>query len=225
MKQLSVAKLIEFRRSTDRRRVSFAESITSTKAESPSEGGGNYWIICISAVRKSYKENSLKSIEEKIEEFSETLKDTSAMITRGMYKRNIIVLQAFINFDFKKIRPVAKLVGAPKSVKNSALKIKGLEIQIKDADIFNFSKNGVTIFGGIWVVAKLGGYTKEELGMFAGILHRYLKVIVGKEGIVSPRQCIAVDVVGETIVRYSQIQSAKVKDILSDTIDDLKKLF
>ena len=71
-------------------------------------------------------------------------------------------------------------------------------------------------------MAKLGGLKKEELGMFVGVLYRYLKSHFSKEYNVSAKSCIAVDVVENYELSYAQMEKDEVPLILNFTLDEVK---
>jgi len=60
--------------------------------------------------------------------------------------------------------------------------------------------------------------------MFTDILYRYLKTNFGKEFGINLKYCIAVDVIENFAVSYDQIQNEEVPALLSETIDEIKKL-
>jgi len=59
-------------------------------------------------------------------------------------------------------------------------------VQLVIHHVFAFGKDNAPEIGAIWFIAKLGGYPKEELGMFADVLYRYLKSNFGKEYDINP---------------------------------------
>jgi hypothetical protein len=97
----------------------FVEHIKSTKVETPSEGGGNYWISSLSAIGNSYKKVDLSIINDKIDELAEKLSGTKRTITKDMYQRNIDILKQYKALGLKKIRPPGKIGFLKKSTASS----------------------------------------------------------------------------------------------------------
>ena len=224
MKKLSIKEIVEFRGKLDRAKKNFASTIQLDKPKEEADGGGDYWITSLSAVSNSYRLNDLGIIKDKIDELEEKYEATDFKRTKTMYKRNIDILYSFEDFDFKKWRPSKNLKFVKKHRTGAVLTIKGLQLQINPHHVFTFGKDDAKEIGAIWFIAKIGGYGKEELGMFTDILHRYLKNNFGKEFDINPKYCIAVDVVENFAVKYDQIENEEVPAILSLTIDEIKKL-
>ena len=102
--------------------------------------------------------------------------------------------------------------------------IKGLEIKINPQYVFTFKNNDVEEIGAIWFIAKNGGYRKDELGMFADILHRFLKIHYSKDFTINPKYCIAVDVFQGIEIGYTQLQKGEVPLLLNSTLNEINKL-
>jgi hypothetical protein len=75
--------------------------------------------------------------------------------------------------------------------------------------------------GAIWFVSKLNGFKIEEVGMFADLLHRYLRNNYSKKYQLSSEFSIAFDVVSGLWVDYSQIEKGDILGILTATIDEI----
>lgn len=73
MKKLSIKDLIDFRKKSDRAKKIFAENVKSNKIETPTEGGGDYWITSLSAVCNSYKHDNPSVVDEIIVELKDKL--------------------------------------------------------------------------------------------------------------------------------------------------------
>ncbi|MFT3679802.1 MAG: hypothetical protein QM791_05995 [Ferruginibacter sp.] len=224
MKKLSIKEIVEFRGKSVRAKKNFATNIQLDKPKEETDGGGDYWITSLSAVSNSYRLNKLDIVKDKIDELEEKYEATDFKRTKTMYKRNIDILYSFEDFDFKKWRPYKNLKFVKKHRTGAALTIKGLQLQTNPHHVFTFGKDDAQEIGAIWFIAKLGGYKKEELGMFTDILFRYLKINFGKEFGINLKYCIAVDVVKNFAVSYDQIQSEEVPVLLSATLDEIKKL-
>jgi len=224
MRNLTIKKIIEFRMKSDKSKQKFATDLKLNIEEKNTKGGGDYWIICLSAISNSFKLNDLQNIKDKIYELEGKIENTEFQTSKIMYQKNIAILYDYEDFDFIKLRPSKKISFIKKNNTNSVITIKGLQIKVTPHHVFSFKKNGVEEVGAIWFIAKLGGYRKEELGMFTDILFRYLKNNFSKKFNLNPKYCIAVDVVNNFDVNYSQIQNTEVPAILIKTINEIKRI-
>jgi hypothetical protein len=224
MKKLSIKSIIEFSRKSDKSKMNFATAVKIDKAKVDTEGGGDYWISCLSAISNSFKTNNLESIIDKRCELEEKYGETEFKKTKTMYKRNIDILYNYEDFDLKKWKPSKKIKLLKKHKDDSILTIKGLQVQVIPHHVFTFQKNDVEEIGAIWFIAKLDGYRKDELGMFADILYRYLRTHFSKDYILNSKYCIAVDVFNNFEVSYSQLEKREMPLTLNSTLDEIKKL-
>lgn len=128
------------------------------------------------------------------------------------------------DFDIKKWKPVGKIKYLKKQKRDTILKIKGLFIQATPHHVFTFKNGDVDEVGAIWFIAKLDGFEKDELGMFADILNRYLNTHFSDSHVVKPKYCIAVDVITGMEISYEQVLKAGVPTLLTKVIEEIKKL-
>jgi hypothetical protein len=224
MKKLSITKLIDFRRKSDRSKKTFVANIKSNKVEAQTDSGGDYWITSVSAVNASFKQDDLRLMDYKIDELEDKLDGTKHTITKNMYQRNIDNLKTCKTLDLIKLRPSGRLEVLKKSTASNLLVIKGLEIQVKPSCVFKFKKNDIEGIGGIWFVAKKDGYRIEEVGMVTDLLYKYLKSNYSKKYQLNPRYCAAVDVVSGHMITYYQIENGDVSTVLISTLDEINKL-
>jgi hypothetical protein len=224
MKTLSIKDLIEFRGKSEKSKKNFAASLKVDKDKVTTDGGGDYWISCLSAIGNSYKSNDLGAIVDKREELEKKSKETKYKRTKVMYERNMHILSNYEGYDFKKWRPAKKLVFKKKHKGDFVLAIKGLQVLASPRHVFTFQKDEVEEVGAIWFIAKLNGFQKDELGMFTDILYRYLKTHFSKSFTVNSKYCVAVDVFNKADVNYSQLENGDLPKILNSTLEELKKL-
>lgn len=224
MKKISIKDVVEFRRKSDRSKRNFAMTLKLGKKRINLEGGGNYWITSISAISNSYKLNDKQPIINKKDELEEKYEAAEYKKTKIMYKRNIDILNRCEGFNLEKWRPSEKMEFKKKYKDYSTLDIEGLQIQVSPNHIFTFENKGIKETGAIWFIAKLGGYKKEELGIFTDILYRYLNFHFSENYDVNPQYCIAVDVCSGTDINYSQLMKEEIPQFLNSTIDEIKEL-
>ena len=224
MKKITVKNLVEFRKKTDRGKRSFVERIKSNKAETSKEGGGDYWVSSLSAVCRAFKNDDPNVIDDKIIELQQKIADTVVTITKNMYQRNIAVLQSCKNIDFRKIRPSGRLLFLSRAGSNPILVIKGVQVEARPNLIYLFGKKGEESIASIWFVAKKDGYSIEEIGMFSEMTYRFLKHNYMKKYQLAPKYCVAIDILKNQIVNYSDIENGTISPILNQTLDQIVKL-
>lgn len=226
MQKLTIKKIAEFRGKSEKSKRTFVRGLNRAKSleELASGGGGDYWVSCISALIKSYRENDLSYTAERITELQRRRSNTSIRKTRDMYDRNVDILSNYGTSDLKRWRP-AKDIDFPRLPKRRAsMTLRGLEVQIDISHIFTFNKDGFDQVGCIWFIAKLDGFQPAELGMFASIMHRYLRASFSRTHKINAQYCIAVDVFKKVEVNYSQLEKGEVPDLLEATLEEIKRL-
>lgn len=225
MQKLSIKKIVEFRGKSDRSKKHFANTLKLDKPKPESEGGGDYWVSCLSAISNSYKSNDIEPILNKRIELEEKYGETEFNKTKTMYKRNIDILYNYEDLDLNKWQPLKKWEFIKKYKDHSVLTIKGLQIQVTPNHVFTFKENDINEIGAIWFVAKLNGFSQSELGIFADILYQYLKVNFSKNYSINAKYCIAVDVFNNFEVSFSQLENGEIPFLLNSTLDEIRKLF
>ncbi|MCJ8165962.1 hypothetical protein MKJ04_14025 [Pontibacter sp. E15-1] len=221
MEKLSIKNLIDFRRKSPRGQQTLIKNL-KFQQKSDSEGGGDYWVRSISALGNTFRENDNQLIKDKIDHLSSDHSATAHRTTKLMYERNINILQNYEDFDFDEWKPSKDLRFLPKPKTRSILNINGLPIQVLPTHVFAFDDDKGPRLGGIWFVAKLDGLTREELGMYADALHRYLCEHYSEEYTIDPNYCLTVDVLNLKEAKYSQILKGEIPALLASTIDSIK---
>ena len=224
MKILTIKKLIEFRGKSDNSKKFFAQSLKLDKEQEDSEGGGNYWVICLSAIGKSFRDNEPQWVSDKIDEFEDELLVTDYERTRTMYRRNLDILRRFEEFDFDRLRPSENFKTLKKPRWQQILSISGLPIKVTPSYVFTFGDKDAKEAGAIWFVAQLGGYRLEELAMFVDVLYGYLKTHYSKEFPINPQYCIVMDVCTGLSINYIQLQEGEIPKVLNSTIKEIVNL-
>lgn len=223
MKKLTIKSIIEFKNKTDRSKKSFINALKLNK-EDFSESGPDYWTTSLSAIGNSFKSHDLKLIVSKRIELEEKYDSSEIKQVKSMYKRNIDILYNYESFDLKKWKPVRKLFFLKKHKEDLTLLIKELEIKINPQYVFTFNNNEDEEIGAIWFIAKIGGFGKDELGMFTDILYRFLKKHYSSDYEINPKYCIAVDVFKCVEIGYSELKEGDVPLILNSTLNAIKKM-
>lgn len=224
MKKLSIKDIIDFRGKSDRSKKTFATNLKLDTEKNETEGSGDYWVSCLSTISNSYKYNDSAFINDKIYELEDKFEAHEDKRIKTMYERNISILYGFEDFDFKLWKPKEEIAFLKKHKSDFLQSIKGLQIKATPQHVFSYESESVNLVGAIWFIAKLGGYRKDELGMFTDILFRYLKNTYSKKYDLAPTYCIAVDTVNNIAVNYGELQEGKVPLLLDKTLDEIKKL-
>ncbi|HEY5592707.1 MAG TPA: hypothetical protein VIK55_17025 [Paludibacter sp.] len=223
MRKLSIKEIIDFRKKSDTSKKTFALNINIEKEKNDLDGGGDYWVSCLSTISNSFKCNDNSLILDKIHELEDKFEQTEYKRTKDMYKRNIEILYKFETFDFSKWIPTNEFKIIKKYKSNFILDINGLQVQAIPQHVFTF-KNDNEEIGAIWFIAKLEGYSQTELAMFTDILYRYLNTNFSKNYRINPDYCIAVDVVKVEDLSYSKIIKEGIFLMLDSTVKEIKKL-
>lgn len=224
MKKISIKNVIEFRGKSDRSKKTFATNLKLDAKKKETEGGGDYWVSCLSSISNSYKHNDSELINDKIYELENKFEAHDDKRIKTMYERNISILYGFENFDFASWKPKEEIAFLKKHKSDFLQNINGLQLQATPQHVFTYKKEGIDLVGAIWFIAKLGGYREEELGIFTDMLFRYLKSTYSNNYDIASKYCIAVDTVNNRAVSYRELQKGKVPLLLEKTLDEIKKL-
>lgn len=223
MNKIRIKDLIEFRSKNERTRITFVQNLKKEKDKAEKKSGGDYWISCLSAIRNSFKLNNKLLMDEKIEILKEKINVTDKKITKNQFQKNIDVLENFKDFELISLKPNADLTFLKQPKFKSLLDINSFPIEVKPCYIYKFSINNSDEVGGIWFVAKLDGFKKSELAMFADIMYRYLLKNYSNVFYINPDYCIAVDIFKGQEVKYSEIKKGKIPVLIENTIEKIKQ--
>jgi hypothetical protein len=207
IEKISLANVVEFKRRSDKSRVTLINNLNKKKKETISDDGGDYWVIARSAIGNAFKNNNNDLILDKIDEVVEKRNNATATISRNMYQRNISILNSFDKFDFTDFKPDTKLDYLPKS--QSIISIKGVPVQIRPSYVFSYKEKNINKIGAIWFVGKWEKFDMGEVALFTDSLYRYLKFNYRKFEI-EPRYCVTLDFVTKQSINYMQIQNEKI---------------
>lgn len=230
MVKLTLKDLIDFRRRTDKRKLVFKSQIekrekaSQEKKEKKQKGekdGGDYWVSCVRAIEKSFKENNKQLVSEKIKEIQTKLDLCNVRKTQLQYQANIDILHGFEDFDFDEVRPSIKLEIVHQIKSDEILLIKSLPIKANPTIVFSFQNGGSNRLGCISFIAQKGGFKENELGIFCESNFRYLEKYFYGKYTLDPNNIIVVDAVDIKTVRYSDILNGDLLSLLDSTIDEI----
>lgn len=223
MKKISIKNVIEFRRRPEKSRLAFLNSILREKPKGENDGGGDYWVSCLSAIGNVFYSMDKKLIGEKVSVLEDRIEETKHSGTKSRWQKNIDILHSFEDYDFDSLRP-DKVDFLKKADSLSIIKIKDFPIESKPHFVFSFENKGAEEVGAVWFIAKKDGYKKSELGMFSDIIYRYLVLNYAEHYKINPKFCIAIDLVNGREVRYSELMSGDISFLLDNTVAEMRKL-
>lgn len=220
MEKVRIKDLIEFRKKKDGPRRTLVNNLKKVKKKK--ESGGDYWITSLSAISNSFKYNDTKFLQKKIDDLLGKVSATTNSRTKGQYQKNIDILIGFKDFDLDQIRPDVELKFHKKPTNKSIININGIPVQAWPHHVFSFSVDKSNEIGAVWFVNKLDGFDKNELGMFADIMYRYLNVHYSENFYVNPEYCIAIDVGNGQETSYKDILDGNIPILIDRIIEELK---
>lgn len=221
MKKLTIKDLIDFRSKSDGAKRTFVNNLKLDKEKEKTDGGGHYWVTSLSAISNAYRQNELKFIAEKVVELRKKIKEAEYDRTKIMFQRNNDILKKYEDFDLTVWQPKEISAFLSRRRANPIITIKGLQVQTTPHHVFTFKEDKIDVVGAIWFNASLDGYTHSDLGMFADVLYKYLKVNFSDNYIINPNYCLAVDVASCNGVNYSQIQKGEIHSPLNATLNEI----
>jgi hypothetical protein len=227
MQKINIKELVEFRRkTTDKARKNFADKLkTRTKKEKKQEdknsGGGNYWVTSTSAIYNVFKHNKTHFYEEKINELVTKLAAKDDKKVRGMYQRNIDILNNFKDFNFSEFRPAKIVKFETVQRMHTLMEVSDLPLYITPDLLFVHERKGKTEIGAIWLVAQINGFKKNELGMFCEMLHEFLNKHFAENYQISDDLCIAIDTFNAQKVTYQELINEDIPFLIEKTIKEI----
>ena len=143
--------------------------------------------------------------------------------TKDMYERNLDILHIYEDFDFNNWLPANAII-LSKTSKKAIIDISNVPVQITPAQVYSFDEGEKKYVGAIWFLAKLEGFKKAELGIFAEALHIYLTANFGDNHHISAKNCLIVDVLHQEEVNYQMIVDEEIPSLLLSTLESIKNI-
>lgn len=231
MEKIALKELIEFQRRTDARKKAFVDDLRTrtppVKEDKDDESavGGDYWAISTNCICNVAKLNDYKLYDAKIEEFLPKLAAHDNRLVKLMYQRNIDILNNYKDFNIYDIRPYEILKLESVQNANKIIYISDFPLYINPSVVFSYERNGKREIGAFWLVPKVGGYKRNELGLFCEMLHRFLTKLFADKYQISDDFCFAVDTVTTQKVGYRELINGDVPFSADKTLSEIKKLF
>lgn len=227
MEKIGISKIVEFIRLKDGPRQTFINNLKKPKPPKKikteeSSDGGDYWSTSIWAISNAYKNNKPILIKDKIADLFERHGKATAKTSKDMYLQNIQILHNVEDYDLKVFKSQFDLQYLSKPKEKSIFKIKDIPVQVLPQYVFTFKENDISKIGAIWFIAKIKGYSIEEIGLFADALYRYLNLNYSKDFEINSNYCVAFDVSSLQEVRYSTVENNSIVTLLDSVMDILK---
>lgn len=228
MERITAKELVEFRKRTNLTKKNFGFKLKTRppkiKSEKAVSGGGHYWVFSTSSIHNGVKYKNKELLIPKIEELQLKLENSTIRNSKNMYQRNLDILVRFMDLDIDSIVPNEfKLL--PIQNTQRILRFSNIPVFVSPNFIYSFSKNEEkNRLGALWIVPKLNGYNREELGVFCEILYRYLIENYSKEFIVDKESCKVLDTYSGRIISYLDLENGEIPFLLDATINELIKI-
>ncbi len=224
MKKLRIKDVIKFRKKrTESTKKTFIQNLKNERNQQNNSEARNYWVRSESAIKSTFKHNEPRYITDKLNELNELLLDpTHHSNTIKQYKHNVIILKQFEHFDFNLIKPSDNIKILSQRTEDKILTIKGLPVECVPSFVYSFDDDDE--IGAIWFIAQKDGFKKEELGMFADILGRYLKLYFAEKYVINSQYCIVVDLYNRKFIRCSQLDEGAIPKVLDRTLEEINKI-
>lgn len=221
MNKISVKNIVNFRNKSEKSQKTFLESLRK-KSEATSDGGGDYWVRSLSAMSNAVRERSTRPIEEKIVDILASIKPDTTKQTKDMYDRNLSVLHNYEGATFNDWLPLSSVI-LNKDSKKAIIEIDGVPVQITPAQVYLYDDGKSKCVGAIWFLAKLEGFKKAELGIFAEALQIYLTHNFETKYQIKPEDCLVIDVLSKEEVDYKMVVDGEIPSLLHLTLESIKK--
>lgn len=228
MHKITVNELIEFnRKPTDKGKKNFAYKLKTRLPKEKKEldeegGGGDYWITSTSCIYNVIKKDDTGFYDKKLEDLSVKYEGTEKKGPKEMHRRNIEILTSFRDFNHMEVRPAKILKFETVQTVHKVIFMDNFPLYVTPSILFAHERNGKIELGGVWLVAKLNGFSKKELGMFCELLYKFLTRNYSDRYQISEDLCIAVDTYGAQKITYDELAKGKIPFTVQKTIDEIK---
>lgn len=230
MQKIRINELVDFRRKiTDSARKNFAYKLKSRTPkevveESENKKGGDYWITSTSCISNVFKHNDINLYDVKIDELAAKSSAAEDKLVKSMFQRNIDILNSFKDFHINDLRPSKILKFESVQRVHKIHYIEDLPLYINPSLLFSHERKGKNELGAIWLIARVNGFKKDELGIFCDILHRFLTKNYSNNYQISDDLCIAIDTFNGQKIVYQELVNDGIPSLLDRTLTEIKKL-
>lgn len=229
MERITIKELIDFRRKADKsKRKAFAQKLKTRTAKEKKEeentGGGDYWITSTSCIYSVFKYGNAALYDSKIDELHERFEEADIKRTKSMHQRNIDILVAFKDFDFTDLKPDTNLKFEKVPKFSKVFTIDSFPLYVNPSLLFSYEINDKKEMGALWLIPRLNGFTKPELGMFCEILYRFMVKNYGGDFHILENYCIAIDTYSAQKVVYSELVNNEIPYLIDRTLEEIQTI-
>ncbi|RVU02373.1 hypothetical protein EOD41_00075 [Mucilaginibacter limnophilus] len=221
LNKLTVKKIVEFNRLSEKRRSTFINQLKTPPKPKIDESGGDYWVTGLSALGTAFKQNDNNIIKERIEPLAGKYKAANNNRNRNQFKRNLDILINYQDFDFSTLRPSTDLKFPTKS--KEPLNINNTSLHVLPQHVFTYKVNDEPTVGAIWFVAWIDKFALSDLGIYSESLFKHLNQVYSNRYKVDPTYCLTVDALSMSKVSYDSVLSGKISSLLEPSIDTLSR--
>jgi|GEM_PF-367800 len=226
MEKITIKELVEFGRKSDKSKKRFAHKLKTralSQETKKTSSGGDYWITSTSCILRVLKTGKKELYDQKIEELLAKMKSSNYQISKVMFQRNIDILTRFSDIDLDllsgngyKIETVSK--------QSQIMHINGFFLYVNPKFVFSFDLNGEPTIGSIWLITKLDGYSKSEVGLFCEMLYRFLVLNHGENHHISEEHCIVIETFSGIKMKHSELSSGRIPFRIDNILREIKNL-
>jgi hypothetical protein len=228
MEKITIKELIEFRGKSGTRKKKFADKLKTkqpkVKVSTDENGGGDYWISSTSCIQNVFKSGDKDLYDDKIDDLHSRDQRAQIKHVKEKYQRNIDILMKFKDFELDHFKPHNDLLYQKVEQRNKILTVDGIPLYVAPGVLFSFEQNGRQYLGAIWLVPKLDGFTKDELGMFCEMLYRYMVKNYSDVYQISEEYCVSIDTFNAKSVRYTEFVSGAIPYLIDSTLKELSRV-
>lgn len=228
MEKITVKELIEFRGKSGTRKKKFADKLKTkqpkVKVPTDENNGGDYWISSTSCIQNVFKSGNKGLYDDKIDDLHLRAQRTPIKHVKEKYQRNIDILIKFKDFELDSFKPYTEVLYQKVEQRNKILTVDSIPLYVAPGVIFSFEQNGKQYLGAIWLVPKLDGFTKDELGMFCEMLYRYMAKNYSDTYQISEEYCVAIDTFNARTVRYTEFLNGVIPYLIESTLKELNRV-
>lgn len=226
MEKITIKELVEFGRKSDKSKKRFAHKLktrTSNEETKKTNSGGDYWITSTSCILRVLKTDNKELYNQKIEELSTKLNSTDNPKTKDMFQRNIDILTRFLDFDLDLLPTMEYNIEAV-SKQSQIVQINEFLLYANPKFVFSFDVNGQPTIGSIWLITKLNGYSKSEIGLFCEMLYKFLVRNYGENHQISEEHCIVIETFNGIKMDHSELSSGRIPFRIDNILREIKNL-
>jgi|SRR5690606_17602360 len=224
MEKIAITELVDFRERSDRAKKNLAYKLKHRKAKEKNnvgKAGGDYWVTSTSCIRNVFKTNDKQLYTSKIEELHAKLEDAENKRTKSMYQRNIDILTRFNDFDLTDLKPSSDIRFEKIPTSYKVIVVDKFPLYVNPSIVYSFKRKGKAELGALWLVSKITGFDKTELGMFNEMLYKFLINNFADNYQISEDYCCVVDTFNARSLTYKELLDHNIPFLIEATLKEI----